>query len=185
MTAHLPLPEDAGEWCWRPAPRSHLDHLANEMERKWGIGRLPLLVSAETAARFAAASDRHGAGPTATHSQADLDAMMARAWAALDAEATARGAGQLPPAIHEIPLEGCPGAVACLCLDDEHAQAVQLRAKAEGRCVSVWTIAEVVRVIQSTELVNRIKHVFPGATVQRRTRLVDDPEIPFGGGDDE
>ena len=188
MTAHPPLPEDAGEWCWHPAPRSHLDHLANQMERRWGIGRLPLLVSPETAAKFQAASDRHGSGPTVTHSQADLDAMMARAWRALDAEAVSRGASPLPPAIHEIPLEGCPGAVAAICLDDEHAQAVLLRAKAEGRTVSAWTLAECVRVIQASEVVNQIKGAFPGANVlpakAPRAHLVDDAEIPFGGTDD-
>lgn len=189
MTTNLQLPEDAGQWCWHPAPRSALDQIANDMERRWGVDRLPRLVSPETAARFNAARDIHGAGPTDTRSQVELDAMMARAWAALDAEATQRGASPLPPAIHEIPIEGCPGAVAAICLDDEHAQAVLLRAKAEGRCVSVWTLAECVRVIQANELVNRIKDKWPGAVVlpakAPRVRLVDDAEIPFGGSDDE
>lgn len=183
MTAYLDLPPDAGEWCWHPAPRSRLDQTANDMERKWGIGRLSLLVSPELAARFMAAQDVHGAGPTATRSQADLDAMMARAWAAMDAEASARGASPLPPAIHEIPLEGCPGAVAAICLDDEHAQAVLLRAKHEGRTVSVWTLVEVVRVIQANELVNRIKDRWPGAVVlptKARGGRVPQDAIPFG-----
>lgn len=185
MTALQPYPPEAGEWCWHPHDRSPLDALVHELEKKWGIGRLPILVSPETAAKVDAARARHAAGPTAQHSQADLDAMMARAWRAMDAEAVQRGASPLPPAVYEIPLEGCPGAVAALCLDDEHAQVVQLRAKAEGRAVSTWTIAEVVRVIQAHSIVNGIKDKWPGAVVlpakAPRVRLVDDEAIPFGG----
>ena len=111
-------------------------------------------------------------------------ASIARGWAALAQEARQRGHEPLPPACHEIPLEGLPGAVAAICLDDTHAQAVILRAKAEGRTVSVWTLAEVVRVIQASEVVNQVKHLWPGAEVQKvRQRVPELPadEIPFGG----
>lgn len=118
---------------------------------------------------------------TADRRQA-LDAMMARAWAALDAEAVQRGAEPLGPAIHETPLAGLPGAVAAICRDDEHARAVQLRAKAEGRVVSTWTLAEVVKVIQANELVNQVKGRFPGATVTRAGRAtLPEDDVPFGG----
>lgn len=184
MTAPRPLPEDGGQWLWHPAPVSPADEAAVTMERKWGVDRLPRLVSPETRQRFEQAHAlRNGEYEFATvERRAALDAMMARAWAALDAEALGRGCEVLPPAIYEIPLEGCPGAVAALCLDDEHAQAVRLRAKAEGRTVSTWTIAEVVRVIQANELVNVIKDAWPGAKAERPRRAVlPDDEIPFGG----
>lgn len=185
MTAHLPLTEDAGEWIWRPKSLTAADEAASAMERKWGIDRLPLLVSPETRARFQVAHDlRNGEYEFATTERRQaLDAMMARAWAALDAEAVQRGAEPLGPAIHETPLEGHPGAVAAICLDDHHAQAIQLRAKAEGRTVSTWTLAEVVRIIQANELVNAVKDRFPGATVTRAGRPSPLPvdEVPFGG----
>ncbi len=182
MTAPLPLPADAGEWVWHPAPRTPLDELVTTLERKWGIGRLPLLVSPETRARFQQASDmRNGEQPTASPERlAALDAMMCRAWATMDAEATQSGAATLPPAIYEIPLDGLPGAIAALCLDDAHAQAVTLQAKAEGRCVTTWTLAEVARVIQANSIVNKIKDVFPGAQVRRSRAKLPDDEIPFG-----
>lgn len=161
---------------------TELDEIASRYEREWGIDRLPLLVSAPTAQRFQAAMDLLAADfPPAGRSWEDVRASVARGWAALAAEATQRGHAPLPPAIHEIPLEGCPGAVAAICRDDAHAQALILRAKAEGRTVSTWTLAEVVRVIQANELVNVIKDRFPGATVlpMRRQSLPED-EIPFG-----
>lgn len=164
---------------------AELDQIANRYEREWGVGRLPLLVSAQTAQRFQSAMDFLAADfPPAGRSWDDVRASVARGWAALAAEATQRGHAPLPPAIHEIPLEGCPGAVAAICLDDAHAQAVLLRAKAEGRAVNTWTLAEVVRVIQANELVNVIKDRFPGATVlpfrARSSAPMPDDEIPFG-----
>jgi len=184
MTAPRPITEDAGQWVWRPKQITPADEAAATMERKWGIDRLPLLVSPETRARFQAAHDlRNGEYDLATPERRDaLDAMMARAWAALDAEATQRGAETLPPAIYEIPLEGLPGAVAAVCLDDRHAQAITLRAKAEGRCVTTWTLAEVAAVIQANSVVNAIKDAWPGAKAERRSRsALPDDEIPFGG----
>lgn len=186
MTSHRPLPEDAGQWIWRPSLRSEADEAAAAMERKWGVDRLPLLVSPETRARFQAAHDmRNGEWEFATPERREaLDAMMVRAWATLDAEAVQRGAEVLPPAIYEVPLEGCPGAVAAICLDDHHAQAVQLRAKAEGRTVTAWTLAEVARVVHANSIVNQIKHIFPAAEVRRAGPIPED-EIPFGGKDSD
>jgi hypothetical protein len=163
---------------------AEMDEIAARYEREWGVDRLPRLVSEATAQRFQAAMDLLRADfPPAGRSWEDVRASIARGWAALATEATQRGHAPLPPAIHEIPLEGCPGAVAAICRDDEHAQAVILRAKAEGRTVSTWTLAEVVRVIQANELVNVIKDRFPGATVQQRRRAAGPmpaDEIPFG-----
>lgn len=186
MTAPRPLSEDAGEWVWRPSLRSPLDELATRMERKWGVDRLPLLVGPELRQRFQAAHDlRNGEWEFATPERREaLDAMMARAWATLDAEAVQRGAEPLPPAVHEIPLAGLPGAVAAICLDDHHAQAIQLRAKAEGRTVTTWTLAEVARVIQANSIVNEIKHVFPSAEVRRAGRIPQD-DVPFGEKDSD
>ena len=168
---------------------AELDEIASRYEREWGVGRLPLLVSATTAQRFQSAMDLLAADfPPAGQTWDAVRASIARGWAALAAEATARGHEPLPPAIHEIPLEGCPGAVAAICRDDAHAQALILRAKAEGRTVSTWTLAEVVRVIQANELVNAIKDRWPGATVlplRRKAGAMPEDEIPFGHPEEE
>lgn len=165
-----------------------LDQIATRYEREWGIGRLPKLVSPETAQRWQAAMDMLAADfPPAGQTWEAVRASIARGWAALAAEAFQRGHGPLPPAIHEVPLDGAPGAVAAICLDDEHAQAIALRAKAEGRAVSTWTLAECVRVIQANELVNTIKHTWPGANVlpmRRKAAEMPEDEIPFGGAGD-
>lgn len=161
-----------------------LDQIATRYEREWGIGRLPKLVSDQTAQRWQAAMDMLAADfPPAGQTWEAVRASIARGWAALATEATARGHAPLPPAIHEVPLDGCPGAVAAICLDDEHAQAIALRAKAEGRTVSTWTLAECVRVIQANELVNTIKGTWPGATVlpmRRKAGPMPEDAIPFG-----
>lgn len=163
---------------------AELDEIAARHEREWGVDRLPRLVSPETAQRWekAAALLADDFPPAGTSWDA-VRASIARGWAALAQEARQRGHEPLPPACHEIPLEGLPGAVAAICLDDTHAQAVILRAKAENRTVSVWTLAEVVRVIQGSEVVNQVKHLWPGAEVQKvRHRVPELPadEIPFG-----
>ncbi len=168
-----------------PMTLAELDEISARHEREWGVDRLPRLVSPETAKRWEAATALLADDfPPAGQTLEAVRASIARGWAALAQEARQRGHEPLPPACHEIPLEGLPGAVAAVCLDDTHAQALILRAKAEGRTVSVWTLAEVVRVIQSSEVVNQTKHLWPGATVQaarRRTRALPEDEIPFGG----
>lgn len=168
---------------------AELDQIANRFEREWGIDRLPKLVSEATAQRWQAALDLLRADfPPAGQTWEAVRASIARGWAALAAEATARGHAPLPPAIHEVPLDGCPGAVAAICLDDEHAHVIALRAKAEGRTVSTWTLAECVRVIQANELVNTIKTTWPGANVlplRRKAGAMPDDAIPFGDSPDD
>lgn len=156
-----------------PAPRTALDELAASMERKWGIGRLPLLVSPELRARWdatlAACEDEF-------KPQADKDAMMMRAWRALDAAATAAGAAPLPPAIVECRTDA--GDIVAIAHDDAHGQALALRAKAEGRAVAVWTLPEVLRIVCAAQdsVVGAIKNAFPGAEVRGRVAKFTGPD---------
>lgn len=184
MSAALPAPH-AGEWIFRPGP---VDETAAAMERKWGIDRLPRLVPPDLAARFQQAHDmRNGEWDYATEERrAALTAMMDRAWQALDKAATDAAQAPLPPGLWETPADpdSAAGGVLVLCQDDTHAQAVMLRAKAEGRLVTTWTLPEVARVLRANTLVNRIKDTWPGAKVTRAgraTRPMPDDDIPFGG----
>lgn len=146
-----------------------LDKLVASYERKWGVDRLTRLVSPATLLRFnqaVAMGEVETTGYCSPERRAALDAMMMRAWAALDAEATAAGHQPMPPAWREIDLrtEG-RGICAIADMGDEHAQTLILRAKAEGRLVEVWTLAEVARVMQVHSIVGAAKREFPGAYV--------------------
>lgn len=176
-----------GEWRLHYPPRSPLDELVNQLERKWGIDRLPHLVSPETAAKFGQAVDMHSAAQDTGQDMAPLNAMMERAWRALDAEATSLGKEPLPPGLFEIQPDEPERGILVVCLDDQHAQAVQLRAKAEGRVVETWTRAAVARALKAMSVVSAAGAAFPGMQVSTglperpsgRVALPDDP-IPFG-----
>lgn len=156
-------------------PITALDGLANAMERKWGIGRLPRLVPPAMLARWEATLAACAGEFTP---RAEGDAMMMRAWRGMDAAATAAGAEPLPPGLWEVPDPVCPGSVVVVCQDDEHAQAVRLRALHEGRGVVTYTLAEVASVMQAfrTPLVRDIERAWPSATVQPLP-----PRWPRGG----
>lgn len=78
------------------------------MDLKWGIDRLPELVSPETAAKYGSAFDKLNAAITAQ----DADEIVARVgvcirgMAAMDAEAERLGRDPKPPELIEVELEG-------------------------------------------------------------------------------
>lgn len=173
---------------------ARLDELAATMERKWGVDRLPRLVSRPTADKFAAAQARYRdetEGFCTPERRDVLEAMMERAWAALDAEATARGCFPLPPACYSI---RCGDSIVEIAHDQTHATALIWWAKNEGRTVAVWTLEEVATVLSLHGIAHRAKEVWPGALVttapadtrpgKRRADDLDDV-IPFPNPDAE
>lgn len=167
--------------------RSHLDTadaLAVEMERKWGAGRLRLLVELELRVKF---DSQRMKLDTAIRSGELEDVIresgrMVNAWRALDAAATAAGAPLLSPLVWEIALPD--GRVAALVRSNEDARAVI----ADGRHVEVYTMGEIAHLIDGFPAVVKAKQTFPGAEVVR-VRPLSDPvadwveggdEIPFG-----
>jgi hypothetical protein len=163
---------------------AQLDECATAHEREWGIGRLPRLVSEQTATRFQAALDMLAAdSPPAGATWEQVRASIARGWAAMAQEARAAGHAPLPPPVAEAEWER--GKIFAVALSDEHRQALTLRAKAEGRQhYSVWTVAELAVLIRSIPIVSTIKDMFPDAEVLP-PRLppvgkVPRDEIPFG-----
>lgn len=170
---------------------AQLDAQVAAMERRWGVDRLPRLVSQATQARFAKAQaiQRGDAPLPAGYALADVPAMLSRAWQAMEAEATAAGCQPLPDACYEIPTDDPKRGTVLIATDGAHLQALLARARAEGRVVEGWTLAEVAVLLngQST-LLHTIKQTWPGAEVVRRApvgRLPADP-IPFpheGAGD--
>lgn len=170
---------------------SQLDEVAGQMERRWGVDRLIRLVTPDTAARFKHWADKlntaleHGGGNVA-----ELAAIVERGWKAMDAEATAAGHEPMAPAYAE--AEWAPGRLFAVAHDDAHRQTLIARNKHEGRDVSVFTVADLARLVASIPDVARIYELFPGAYIaaqpaafrpgKRRAGLPAD-DIPFGGED--
>lgn len=148
------------------------DNLAAEMEAKWGVGRLRLLVTAEWREKF----DRQRYLLNQAIWHGDLEdvrqqsARMATAWRKLDALATAAGAARLDPdAVWEVALDD--GTVAAIVPDVSHTG----RVRAEGRAVAVYTLQEISRLLSLNRATVEAKLVFPGATVVGAPRDLRDP----------
>ncbi len=173
-----PLKEANGEWVWRTKQAGALDALVSWLEKKWGFDRLPRLVSPATRERFQAAEDMHRQATMAGEDMAELDAMMIRAWKALEGEALMAGYEPLPGPLMTVQADEAERGTICICQDDTHAQAVLARAKAEGWNAEAWTVEEVGRVLKGASPIAEIKAAFPKAKVVRRGQLIED-EIPI------
>lgn len=147
------------------------DETAAEMEAKWGCDRLRLLVSPELREKFD--RQRYLFNQAIWHGELEdvrrESGRMVNAWVALDRAAAAGGKQPLSPTVWEIPLEG--GVVAAIVPDDAHAHAVV----GEGRAVSVFTLEEIGRLLSNYPDIAKAKLTFPGATITRVSRSVEDP----------
>lgn len=166
-----------------------VDEKARLAEHKWGKGRLPLLVDADTRAKFYAAAEKFNDALVACYGAKVITrdmidhvkakgAVMERAWVALDGKATEAGHKALDPDVWEVVLKD--GSIAAIVQTNADAGKVL----ADGRNKNVWTLEEVGRAIDAfPEVVNGIKEAFPGVTVEpvreKRTRFVPDTHIPF------
>ena len=77
-----------------------LDATARSMESKWGVGRLPEIVSTETAVKFGGVQDALNQLLDAAEDVPSIAAVagsLQRGWLALDAEATKLGAKPIEP----------------------------------------------------------------------------------------
>jgi hypothetical protein len=147
------------------------DETACEMESKWGVDRLRLLVSPELREKF----DRQRYRFNQAISRGEFEDVrresgrMVNAWMALDRAAEAAGASKLSPQVWEVAL--ADGSVAAIVPDDNHAALVN----AEGRQVAVYTLEEIGRLLSAHPHIVKAKKVFPGATVTAVRRSVEDP----------
>ena len=156
-----------------------LDQVALAMERKWGVGRLRLLVSDFLRAKFDEQKDRLDAALRSGEEQfvsAQVEGMR-RAWQALDRAAHEAGETPLAPEVWECVLPST-GEVVSLVRTATEAHHV-------ARECRVFTVAEVAILIEALgDGVLAVKHSFPGATVTgiRRKAPIDwqrGDEIPF------
>jgi len=156
------------------AGRAYLDgadETAAEMEAKWGVDRLRLLVAPELREKF----DRQRYLLNQAIWHGELEAVkreagrMVKAWEVLDREATSAGRRPLSPAVWEIALED--GTVAAIVPDNTRAASVN----AEGRQVAVYTLEEIGRLLSNYSEIAKAKLVFPGATITVIRKSVSDP----------
>lgn len=152
-----------------------VEHLRGEMERRWGVGRLRLVVEPELRLRF----DRQDELLAMAVERGTIEDVrreaerMVRAWRALDGAARAVGASELSPLVWEVELED--GRVAALVRTTVEARHV---AK-EGRRLELWTLEEIARLIVAFPTVVKAKELWPGAeVVSARSRV---PELPLDG----
>jgi len=148
-----------------------VDALAVRMERRWGCGRLRLLVSQELREKF----DRQRYRLNMAISNGPLidvqreSERMVLAWSALDKAATLAGAPWISLHVWEVTLED--GTVAAIVQDTAEAHEVV----AEGRAVVVFSLDEIGRILSSYKGTVGIKKRYPGATVERVDKTIGDP----------
>lgn len=160
-----------------------LDEVASRMERKWGVGRLPRLVGVDLAERFHrqveklnGAITEEATGGSVANVEVEAGRMV-NAWMALDAAAEA--AGGVPASGRYMGSRMSDGRLLVIC-EDLEAMGVWRQQNAE-QGAAVWTIDEVVAVLEGFDLVNRTKHLFEGAVVEE-VRVK--PEVNWQRGDE-
>lgn len=159
MTAGRSLPADPSvppELMIR-AVLDGVDAVATAMERKWGVGRLRLLVGDDLRARFDAQRARLDAA-IASNRESYVRAQaegMKRAWAALDLAATQAGASRAEVWDCVLPSTG---EVVAIVRGDPASIATS------GQ--RVFTLDEVARLIDGLpEAVGAVKQAFPGSEI--------------------
>ena len=156
-----------------------VDQVAVAMERKWGVGRLRLLVSDLLRAKFDEQKDRLDQAIAGNHEgyvRIHADGMR-RAWEALDRSAREAGETPLAPTVWECVLPDT-GEIVSLVRTEAEAHHV-------ARQCRVFTLDEIATLIAGLgDAVLEAKKQFPGATLTgiRRKPPVDwsrGDEIPF------
>jgi hypothetical protein len=152
-----------------------VDFIATQMERKWGIGRLRLIVDDQLRSKFDAQSEKLNAALES--GQIDLISVQAdgmkRAWEALDKAADAAGQKPLSAEVWEVTLPGSGRIVAVV------------RTSAEAHLVATpecetWTLSEISHLIEHAgTLVADIKRTFPGAEITAIHGKTNPPDKPF------
>ncbi|TJW14937.1 MAG: hypothetical protein E5W82_09430 [Mesorhizobium sp.] len=162
---------------------NRLDALARDMERKWGVGRLPLLVADDLSGRFFSQHRKTSRALRSGDPQDSLEqiARMMNAWRRLDAEAERLGAKTISPVSIETNLSD--GTVMVIVRDRDEAAAVLNGG--DSRQVRVFMASEVARLIECVPGLIETKRTRSGATIKLAKFEMPDyfweygDEIPF------
>ena len=166
-----PWQETVGMFISGQAEVDELDLVAIEMERKWGAGRLRLLV--DTVLREKFDRQRYLVNQALWHGQLQDVIMQARrmitAWQVLDRAADAAGADTLAPEVWEGVTPD--GTVVAIVKNDMDLRLVA----AQGRHVEIYTMDEIARLLAAYPALAAAKASFPGAQVTRVSSPPRDP----------
>ncbi len=138
------------------------DRAARAMEEKWGVDRLPGLVSPSMADRWGAAMANLNAALDAKDAALVVKRVEAclRGFAAMDAEAVAAGHKPLPPDAWEIEVDG----VTCAVLRDGNQWPAYAALRPGVRAYSLREVGLALAAYGQT--VAAVKDAFPGAEVK-------------------
>lgn len=155
-----------------------LDRVAVEMEGKWGVGRLPRLVTPEMAAKFSSAREKLDEAIRAN----DLAAVVAKAsvlirgWQALDQAATDGGHKTYPEAVWSKLHRGTKYTIV---LDRADVSKVAKDSKHPATVVTLDELLVVWDDFQGRRVIEETKTLFPGATVEKAGIKEMDDDIPW------
>lgn len=141
-----------------------LDHATRQMDRKWGVDRLPDLVSLETAAKWGDALAKLNVAIQSgdVETTKARTAACIRGLAVMDAEATAAGHQPANPAVWEIEHNGKRIGI--------FADSVEWQAAAAARPdLTLYSLAEVAVALlayrEAGPVIEAVKSSFPGAAI--------------------
>lgn len=161
----------AGTYIAGRAMLDEMDGVAIEMERKWGAGRLRMLVDVDLRERF----DRQRYLVNHAIHHGDLEEVrvqaqrMIKAWRAADRVATEAAQPRMASGVWEIALAN--GRVLALARSASEAATYD----AGGRQVELWTLDEVARMVEGGHFIQSVKRAFMGAEVVAVRTTVGDP----------
>tara|TARA_R110000868_G_scaffold10053_4_gene49268 strand:+ start:283 stop:855 length:573 start_codon:yes stop_codon:yes gene_type:complete len=181
---HITNPEMLGDIDYEAifAAIKPLDQMAVDMETKWGVDRLPKLVSPDTGRKFGSAKAKFDQATSSEDPElvAKRANTLIRGWQAMDAEATAAGHN---PIADEVEV--------WTAVDDNgksfsvvKTQAVATHLAKANVAGKVYHLEEISRVIawfeKKAAIVPEAKKLFPGAEVVGfNSRSVPEDDIPF------
>lgn len=161
-----------------------LDRVAAELERQWGVGRLPTLVDGETAAKFGERLFQFDDALARRDWQAvrEIAPRLAKGWAVLDR--LARQAGHVTQDTAGTWIVTSDSGTGYQVWPSDAEAGAAAKAAGQGGDVRHIGMPELLRVWEAFPTVNSIREAFPGATVTaaRAAAPVDftnGDEVPF------
>jgi len=153
-----------------------LDRVAVEIEARWGVGRLPRLVSPDMAARFGSAKHKLDEAIRANDGEAVAKraAVMIRGWQALDQAATEAGCEALPLRTVGVRHEGRAYVVAW---DRGDVHRAAMLSNDPARVVTVHELLVAWEALRAR--IEGVKAAFPGAEVVRAKLSPGGDDLPF------
>lgn len=182
-TGHAPSNISAEESRAWAAAVAVLDRTTSDMERQWGVDRLPTLVPADLAARFARAQEQCeiAIAEGDVELAAQKAAALARGWQALDA--AARAAGHAPGDTGKVWFAEMQGVSYAVCLHTTDCAALAARYP-DHQAVSVHELLRLLVATETGRLVAAVKDQFPGAALTGVVPASTRPPIDWARGDE-